>query len=381
MSTLLSAHRSLVGLFVVFALSLLALPVQAQDTGTITGTVTDAQNDETLPGANVSIVGIERGTATNSQGQFTIESVEPGLYSLRASFVGFQPQVVEEVEVTAGEETEVNFELSADQQTLEEVVVIGYGTQKEEDVTGSVQKVTTADFNKGSVVSPEQLISGKVAGVQIQATSGAPGASSFIRIRGATSVNADSSPLFVVDGVPLRNVGSQASRNPLNFLNPNDIADVTVLKDASATAIYGARGANGVIMIETKQSEEGQSRVSYSGSASQSRIVDRIDVLEPDEFRRTVRQEAPSQLSLLGDSETDWQDLTQRNGFTQEHNLSFSRGYEDSNIRLSLSYLDQEGTIQSSSTRRVSSSLRYNQDFLSDQLTISSNLRGAKVDN
>jgi TonB-linked SusC/RagA family outer membrane protein len=231
------------------------------------------------------------------------------------------------------------------------------------------------------VVSPEQLISGKVAGVQIQATSGAPGASSFIRIRGASSVNADSSPLFVVDGVPLSNVGNQASRNPLNFLNPNDIANVTVLKDASATAIYGARGANGVIMIETKSPDEGTSRVSYSGSASQSRVVDRIDVLETDEFRRAVRQQAPSQLSLLGDASTDWQDATQRTGFTQEHNVSFSRGYEDSNIRLSLSYLDEEGILQTSSTRRVSGSIRYNQEFLEDQLSITSNLRGAKIDN
>jgi len=374
-------HRFTAVFLAALAASLFSLPVQAQEAGTITGTVSDAQAGETLPGANVSVVGSEKGTATNAQGEYTLQDVQPGTYSLRASFVGFQESVVEGVEVSAGETTEVDFELTPSQQTLEEVVVVGYGTQEEGDVTGSVQKVTTADFNKGSVVSPEQLISGKVAGVQIQATSGAPGASSFIRIRGATSVNADSSPLFVVDGVPLSNVGNQASRNPLNFLNPNDIESVNVLKDASATAIYGARGANGVVMIETKQSEEGQSRISYSGSASQSNVVDRIDVLGADEFRRVVRQEAPSQLSLLGDAETDWQDLTQRTGFTQEHNVSFARGYEDSQIRLSLSYLDEEGTIESSSTRRVSTSLRYNQDFLSDQLTISSNLRGAKVDN
>jgi len=380
MSTTLAAHRS-TAVLLAFALSLLCLPAQAQDTGTISGTVTDAQNGETLPGANVSVVGTQRGTATNASGQYTIQNVQPGTYSLRASFVGFQPQVVEQVQVTAGETTQVNFQLQTSQQTLEEVVVVGYGTQKEQDVTGSVQKVNPAEFNKGSVVSPEQLISGKVAGVQIQSTSGAPGASSFIRIRGASSVNADSSPLFVVDGIPLNNVDNQASRNPLNFLNPNDIANITVLKDASATAIYGARGANGVIMVETKQSEEGESRISYSGSASQSSVVDRIDVLEPQAFRSAVRREAPSQLSLLGDATTDWQDATQRTGYTQEHNLSFSRGYEDSGVRLSLSYLDQEGTIESSSTRRVSAAIRYNQDLLSDQLTISSNLRGAKVDN
>lgn len=341
----------------------------------VSGTVTSADDNAPLPGANVSVPGTTIGTATDAQGAYTL-SVPSDADSLQFSFVGFRAQTV----AIAGRTT-IDVALVPAAQQIEELVVVGYGTQEERDVTGSVQKVTAAEFNEGPVVSPEQLISGKVAGVQIQATSGAPGASSFIRIRGASSVNADSSPLFVVDGVPLSNVGNQASRNPLNFLNPNDIANVTVLKDASATAIYGARGANGVIMIETKSPDEGTSRVSYSGSASQSRVVDRIDVLETDEFRRAVRQRAPSQLSLLGDASTDWQDATQRTGFTQEHNVSFSRGYEDSNIRLSLSFLDEEGILQTSSTRRVSGSIRYNQEFLEDQLSITSNLRGAKIDN
>jgi iron complex outermembrane receptor protein len=323
----------------------------------------------------VSVPGTTVGTATGAQGQYSLR-VPNDADSLRFSFVGFRAQTV----AIAGRTT-IDVALAPAAQQIDELVVVGYGQQEERDVTGSVQKVSPAEFNEGPVMSPEQLISGKVAGVQIQSTSGAPGASSFIRIRGASSVNADSSPLFVVDGVPLSNTGNQATRNPLNFLNPNDIANVTVLKDASATAIYGARGANGVIMIETKSADEGEARISYSGSASQASIVDRTDVLETNEFRNVVRQQAPTQLSRLGDASTDWQDVTQRTGFTQEHNLSFSRGYEDSNIRLSLSYLDQDGTIETSSTRRVSSSIRYNQDFLDDQLTITSNLRGSKVDN
>ena len=368
-------YRCSILLLTLLGMILCVGTVRAQEQQEISGTVMSADDNAPLPGANVSVPGTTIGTATGAQGQYSLQ-VPSDADSLRFSFVGFQAQTV----AIAGRTT-VDVALLPQAQQIEELVVVGYGTQEEQDVTGSVQKVNPAEFNEGPVVSPEQLISGKVAGVQIQATSGAPGASSFARIRGASSVNADSSPLFVVDGVPLSNVGNQASRNPLNFLNPNDIANVTVLKDASATAIYGARGANGVIMIETKSADEGQGRISYSGSASQASIVDRIDVLEADEFRRAVRQQAPEQLSLLGDTETDWQDLTQRTGYTQEHNLSFARGYEDSNIRLSLSFLDQKGTLETSSTRRVSASIRYNQNFLEDQLSITSNLRGSKVDN
>jgi len=261
------------------------------------------------------------------------------------------------------------------------VVVIGYGEQQQKDVTGSYSQVDSASFNQGSVASPDQLISGKVAGLSITPSGGAPGAGSTIRIRGASSVNADSSPLFVVDGVPINTEGNQSTRNPLNFLNPSDIKSVNVFKDASATAIYGARGANGVISIETKGANEGTSRVSYNGSASSSNVAERVEVLGPDQFRRIVAENAPSQLPRLGDVRTDWQDLVDRTALTQEHNLSFARGYEDSDIRLSLSYRDEQGTLHSSNSQRISTSLKYNQDFLDDDLTIRTNLRGSKVDN
>lgn len=381
MSILLATHRSTIALFVALAVSLLSVPVQAQNTGTITGTVSDAQANETLPGANVSIVGTQRGTATNANGAYTISDVEPGSYSLRASFVGFQAQVVEQVEVAAGEEVEVNFQLQTSEQTLEEVVVVGYGEQQQRDVTGSINTVNAENFNPRTT-SPEQLISGKVSGVQISSTNGAPGSDSFIRIRGPSSVNAGSDPLFVVDGVPINNEGNEATRNPLNFLNPADIADVTVLKDASATAIYGSRGANGVIMIETKSAEEGdEGRISYSGSFSTSRVTDNVDVLGVDQFLGVVQDQAPGQMSKLGDARTDWQDAVQRDAFTQEHSLSFSRGYDDSNIRLSVSWLDQQGSLESSTTERVSASLKYSQDLLDDQLTIRTNLRGSRNNN
>ncbi|MFB6231411.1 MAG: SusC/RagA family TonB-linked outer membrane protein [Salinibacter sp.] len=348
-------------------------PAAAQEQSEITGTVTSADDNAPLPGANVSVPGTTIGTATNAQGQYTL-TVPSDADSLRFSFVGFRAQTV----AIAGRST-INVALVPAAQQVQELVVVGYGQQQEQDVTGSVKKVSAADFNQTSAVSPEQLISGKVSGVQISSASGAPGAGSFIRIRGPSSVNADNSPLFVIDGVPISDDGNTASRNPLNFLNPEDIANITVLKDASATAIYGARGANGVIIIETKSAEEGEARISYSGSASASRVSNRIDVLGPDQFRRVVRKQAPSVANRLGVARTNWQDRIQRIGYGQQHNLSVARGYKDSDFRISLGYTDKQGILHDSGTERVSLSLNYNQNLLDDQLTVRTNLKGSKT--
>lgn len=361
--------------FFTLVLSFLSVGLVMAQEKTVTGTVTDGATGQTLPGANVSVQGTSTGTTTNMNGEYEITVPGPDAV-LVFSFVGYLTQ-----EVEVGDQTTINVTLQEDVAQLQELVVVGYGEQEERDVTGVVQKVNTAEFNKGNVVSPEQLISGKVAGVQITSTSGAPGASSFIRIRGATSVNADSSPLFVIDGVPIDNDGNQASRNPLNFLNPNDIANVTVLKDASATAIYGSRGANGVIIIETKSAGEDEGQISYNGSVSSFNVADRVDVLDADQFRQVVRERAPSQASLLGDANTDWQNAVERDAIAHEHNLSFSRGYEDSNFRFSLGYLDQEGVLQTSETQRTSLSFKYDQDLLDDRLTIRTSLRGSQTDN
>ena len=341
----------------------------------ISGTVTDGEDGSPLPGANVSVPGTTVGTATNVDGQYRLQ-VPAGADSLQFSFVGYQT-----LAVAIQGRTTIDVALQPSAQALTELVVVGYGQQQERDVTGVVQKVDASEFNTGNVVSPEQLISGKVAGVQITSTSGAPGASSFIRIRGATSVNADSEPLFVIDGVPIDNDGNQASRNPLNFLNPSDIANITVLKDASATAIYGSRGANGVIIIETKNAEEGASSVTYNGSLSGFRVADRVDVLGGDQFRQVVQERAPSQMSLLGIADTDWQEAVEREAVAHEHNLSISRGYEDSDFRLSLGYLDQQGVLQTSETQRLSFAFKFNQRLFDDRLTVRSSLRGSKTDN
>ncbi len=339
----------------------------------VQGTVTDASTGETLPGANVSIQGTSTGTSTNANGEFELRVPGPDAV-LVISFVGYQRQTVE-----VGDQEVIDVSLQADVGELDEVVVVGYGSQEARDLTGTVSKVSAEDLNQSAGVSPDRLISGKVSGVQISASSGAPGSQSYIRIRGATSVNADSQPLFVIDGVPISNESNTAGRNPLNFLNSNDIENVTVLKDASATAIYGARGANGVILIETKSAEGDGARVTYTGSVSASTVADDIDVLGTDEFRRVVQQRAPSQLDRLGDAETNWQDATQRTGLGQEHSLGISRNYEDSDVRLSLGYLDQQGILETSNTERMTASVRYNQYLFDDRVTVRTNIRGAKT--
>jgi len=351
--------------------ALVASPALAQQE--ITGTVTDAQTGETLPGANVSVPGTTVGTATGPDGTYSLQ-VPADADSLNYSFVGYQPRTV----AIAGRTT-INVTLLPATQQLGELVVVGYGEQQERDVTGVVNKVSSADFNPVQSATPEQLISGKISGVQISSSSGAPGASSFIRIRGATSVNADSRPLFVVDGVPLSNDGNTAQSNPLSFLNPNDVENVTVLKDASSAAIYGARGANGVILIETKQADEGEGRVSYNGTVSASQIQDQIDVLNADQFRQVVQEQAPSVADELGFANTDWQDLVQRDGYTQEHNLAFSRGYDDSDFRISLGYRDEQGTLENSGLERISASLNYNVRLLEDDLSLRSSFKGSKT--
>ncbi len=349
-------------------------PALAQGQQEVSGTVTDASDGTTLPGVNISVQGTMRGTTTNVDGEYSLTVPGPDAV-LVFSFVGYDTR-----EITVGDRSVIDVALQPTTQALEELVVVGYGEQQQRDVTGVVQKVNPEDFNQAPVVSPEQLISGKVAGVQISSSSGAPGSQTYIRIRGATSVNADSQPLFVVDGVPISNEPNTAGRNPLNFLNPSDIASVTVLKDASATAIYGSRGANGVIIIETKSAEGDEARISYNASISSANVADRIDVLDADQFRQVVSEQAPGQANLLGDASTDWQDAVQRTAIGQEHSLSFSRNYDDSDLRLSLGYLNQEGILQTSETERLSVAIKYNQLLFDGDLSIRTSVKGSQTE-
>ena len=346
----------------------------------ISGTVTSADDNAPLPGANVSVPGTTIGTATGAQGGYTL-SVPTDADSLRFSFVGFRARTV----AIAGRTT-IDVALAPRARQIEELVVVGYGQREAEDITGSISKIDSAGFNPGTYAGPEGMIQGKVAGLQIT-SSDRPGGSPLIRLRGGTSLNAGNQPLFVVDGVPLDNEGTSGGRNPLNFLNPSDIENITVLKDASATAIYGSRGANGVIMIETKTgSEGGGQRISYNGSVSTSNVADRVDVLSADQYRLLSvgllldGVAFPGVQDRAGNASTNWQEQVTRSSVTQDHTISLSGGAEGRSYRFSLGYYQQEGIVKTSSTERVSTSLSYKELFLNDQLTLNANVKATRTE-
>jgi TonB-linked SusC/RagA family outer membrane protein len=358
--------------------------LSAQNTGTVAGRVTEGGSQEPLPGVTVSLAGgpadvAGRSAVTGADGRFTIGGVPAGTYTARATRIGFGT-VARQVTVAAGQTATVDFTVSAQAVLLEEVIAIGYGERAVRDVTGSVQAVSEEDFNTGRVVSPDQLIQGKVAGVQV-VNSGEPGGGSSIRIRGGTSVNASNEPLFVVDGVPLAPGGGlSAGRNPLNFINPNDIARMTVLKDASSTAIYGSRGANGVIIIETKTGSDLGPSFHYGNSISTSVITRGPELLGADDFRAAVAQYAPSRVGFLGNANTDWRSLVERDATGQEHELAVQGASEGLNYRLSLNFLDQSGVVQGSDTERISAAINVTQRLFGDRLSLRANLRGARTD-
>ena len=271
---------------------------------------------------------------------------------------------------------------------LEEVVVIGYGTQKKKDLTGSSAQVSAEDFNGGVVTSPEMLIQGKAAGITITPTNGEPGGGVSVRVRGGTSISSSNEPLYVIDGMPVQSAntlpggtgqtgGSQ--RNPLSRLNPNDIESITVLKDASATAIYGARGANGVVLITTKKGKGGSAMaVDYNYQVSASTLAKKLDLLTADEYRAAVNRFGLG--NTLGNADTDWQDEVFQTGVAQQHNLSLSGGSAEGNYRLSLGYLDQDGIVINSGTERFTSRLSMNQKTLDGKLTLSGNINVSQQD-
>jgi TonB-dependent starch-binding outer membrane protein SusC len=271
---------------------------------------------------------------------------------------------------------------------LEEVVVIGYGTQKKKDLTGSSASVSAEDFNGGVVTSPEMLIQGKAAGITITPTNGEPGGGVSVRVRGGTSISSSNEPLYVIDGMPIQSAntlpggtgltgGSQ--RNPLSRLNPNDIESITVLKDASATAIYGARGANGVVLITTKKGKGGSAMaVDYNYQLSASTLAKKLDLLTADEYRAAVNRFGLG--NTLGNADTDWQDEVFQTGVAQQHNLSLSGGSAEGNYRLSLGYLDQDGIVINSGTERFTSRLSMNQKTLDGKLTLSGNINVSQQD-
>lgn len=331
---------------------------------TVSGTVKDVAG-AALPGVSVFQKGSTNGATTNGDGSFQI-SVPSAESVLVFSFVGFLTQ-----EVKVGNQSQLTIQLEEDVQALSEVVVVGYGTQEKKDVTGSMASVKSEDFNKGVISSPEQLLQGKVAGVNITSANGEPGSAQSIVIRGVGSVRQGSTPLFVVDGVALDNSGTGAV-NPLNFINPNDIESFDVLKDASSTAIYGSRAANGVILITTKKGRAGLSAATYSASLGVSALANKIPVFTADEFRANVTAIGGTTNDLGGS--TDWQEEITRTAFTQNHNLALSGGSENLTYFASLGMQDQEGILKNSNLKRYTGRINVTQKLLNNRLRVDINL-------
>jgi len=337
---------------------------------TVTGTIMDAQDGKPLPGANISVKGGTQSTSSNENGAFSI--VVPDDNSILVfKYVGFVTQ-----EITVGNRTKIDVSLKASSSDLSQVVVVGYGSQNKKDVTGSVKSLKSEEFNKGIINSPQQLLQGKVSGVNVTSASGEPGAITGISIRGPGGVRSGSSPLFVVDGLPLDN-SNTGSGDPLSFINPQDIESLDVLKDASATAIYGSRGANGVIIITTKKGKAGVSALAASTSMGYSSLAREIPVLSAEEFRIEV----PKAGGVLDDKggNTNWQKEITRVAQTQNHNLTMSGGADKLTYFASLGAQKQEGIIKKNDLDRYSGRFNATQKFLDDKLVIDINLNAANT--
>ena len=354
-------------------------PLAAQGTGgTIRGRVTDAATQAPLQGVAVSVAG--RSALTQADGHYTLIGLPAGNDTLRARMIGYS-STSRAVTIAAGQPLDVDLALAAQAVNLAEIVVTGYGEQRAGNITGAVTQVSAADFNTGRVVSAEELIRSKVPGVQVS-DNNEPGGGVTIRVRGPTSINASSDPLFVVDGVPVgtgSGGGLSAGRNPLNFLNPNDIESITVLRDASAAAIYGANAANGVILIQTKRGKRGAPQFEYTGSMSSSSVTRLPSMLNAEQFRAAVTQYAPQNVPQLQSSNTDWFSIIDRTAFGQEHNLAVSGADENTNWRLSGGYLNQDGIIRGTNTQRVSLGVNMDQRLFSDRLDVHTFLKGSRA--
>jgi TonB-dependent starch-binding outer membrane protein SusC len=345
----------------------------------ITGTVTDSESGETLIGATVSLKSDPtKGTITDAYGKYALNAASGQI--LVFSYVGYTMQ-----EVVIGASSVINVSLVTSTESIAGIVVIGYGTQKKKDATGSVTAVSSKDFNRGTIASPQELLIGKASGVQITTGGGAPGEGATIRIRGGSSMAASNDPLIVVDGIPLDNEGVSGMRNPLNTINPNDIESFTILKDASATAIYGSRASNGVIIITTKKGLAGSKfKLSYDGKASYFTVPDKISVLGADEYRALYEErykDNANALAVLGDAKTDWQDVILKNSFGHDHNLSATGSVKNLPYRVSLGYSDLDGILKTSKMERMTGSLSLNPIFFDNHLKVSVNAKGMKENN
>lgn len=373
-SKILNLHATV--LLSVLCMLLGAFPVAAQQTGerTITGQVTDDAK-ETLIGASIVVKGTTIGTVTDFDGNYSL-IVPADATELIFSYVGYEPKSVS----IPKSSNVLNVQLKSDAQMLSDVVVIGYGTTRKSDLTGSVSNVSSDDFNSGLISSPEQLINGKVSGVQIMSASGSPTSGSTIRIRGGASLNASNDPLIVLDGVPLESGGiSGNSGNFLSLINPSDIESMTILKDASSTAIYGSRASNGVIIITTKKGNSDKIKVSLNTTHSIQTRTQTADMLSRNEFINVINTHGTTaQQALLGTADTDWNDQIYQAAYGTDNNLSIAgKLAKNLPVRISLGYYNQNGILKTDNAERFTGSISLSPSFFNDYLKFNINAKGS----
>jgi iron complex outermembrane receptor protein len=385
------------GLAALLGTILLAGPLAAQATGVVTGRVVDSASRQPLASVSVRIGGTTAGSLTRPDGSYSIVGVGSGTQIVRATRIGFGAQS-RQVQVPAGGAVTVDFNMLPQAAVLTEMVVTGYGSQRRESITGSVSTVNADEANVGVVTNANQLLQGRVAGVAITTNNGEPGSGVQIRVRGGTSIQASNDPLYVVDGVPLQNesgvagamvpgVNSALNRNPLNAINPGDIESITVLKDASATAIYGSRGANGVVLVTTKRSARGTSSLDYDTYVAASNPAKHLEFLNGDQYRTFVADQIgkgglpAGQAALNGTASTDWEKAITRTGYASNHNVAFSGGSNQTHYRASLNYFDQQGVVLANGLKRYQGRLNAQQSALDGKVNLDLNLTASRVNN
>lgn len=351
---------------------------------TLTGKVTTEGSSEGLPGVTVVISDVngnnKQGATTNESGVFSFANLQTGTrYNLEFSYIGFEKQSLKDFLLTESNAASISVALKESASNLSEVVVVGYGSTTKKDITGSVKSLKSAEFNQGIINSPEQLLQGKVSGVNITSATGEPGGRTNITVRGPGGVRTGSTPLFVVDGMALDNSSTGGDVNPLNFLNPQDIESIDVLKDASATAIYGARGANGVILVTTKKGKSGQASVTYSGSLGISSMARPLEVLNAADFLAESTKLGATVINKGAD--TDWQKEISRTATTHNHNVSIGGGSDKMNYYASFGAQKQQGILKGSQMDRYTGRINLSQKLLNDRVTLDVGLNATNTKN
>ncbi len=349
-----------------------------------TGKVVTQGTTEGLPGVTIILTNADgsgqQGTTTDADGNFSFSKLQTNSkYNLDISYIGYEKQTISGYVLTESNATSLVINLKESASNLAEVVVVGYGTTSKKDITGSVKSLKSSEFNVGIINSPEQLLQGKVSGVNITSATGEPGGKTTITVRGPGGVRTGSTPLFVVDGMALDNSSTGGDANPLNFLNAQDIESMDVLKDASATAIYGARGANGVIIITTKKGKSGQASVNYSGSIGVSTMARPLNVLSGPEFLAEAAKLGSTVIN--GGADTDWQKEISRTAYTHNHNISIGGGSDKLTYYGSFGVQKQQGILKGSQQDRYTGRINLSQKLLEDRVTLDFNLNANNTEN